>query len=123
MCIRKLVSSLFRRSSIDLHQFRTTAVNGHQTFVVQGDSAAVEKFISRGELEDFCGGYVIHIDKHGAEYLGVSSVRTCSRFRRILRERGAELTVWDMDPNEMSISIVATKRPVIRSFKVSPRRD
>jgi hypothetical protein len=120
MEFRRIVDSLGPKRRIMLDQFRTVYINGHPTMVSQGPLEAIEKLITRSEFESLFGGYVIHVDKRGKKYLGVWSVRLCSRFRRILRERGAEIVVREIDGTGMSISIVHQSGPTGQSFRVSP---
>jgi hypothetical protein len=65
--------------------------SGHP--VCQGRRLFVEQFIPKLEFGELFGGYVLSEDSAGGEFLGVWSRRTCQKFRRILRERGARFTV------------------------------
>ena len=66
---------------------------------VRGARDAVERFIPREEFGALFGGWALWapparpIPELPGEALGVWSRRTCKRFRRILRERGATLEV------------------------------
>lgn len=66
--------------------------------VCQGRRAFIEQFIPIQEFDDLFGGYVLSVDASGVEYLGVRSRRICQRFRRILRERGAQFEVSTKPP-------------------------
>lgn len=66
---------------------------------IRGPRDAIERFIPLGEFGPLFGGYAIWqpaaepIPELPGEALGVWGRRTCSRFRRILRERGATVEV------------------------------
>ena len=61
--------------------------------VCQGRRRFVEQFILQREFSALFGGYVLSEDTSGEEFLGVWSRRTGQKFRRILRERGAQFTI------------------------------
>ena len=121
MEFRRIVDTMVPKRRISLHQFRTVYINGHPTMVSQGPLDAIEKLITRSEFDSLFGGYVIHLGNGGKKYLGVWSVRLCSRFRRILRERGAEIEVREIDGSRFSVSIVHESGPRGQSLRVSPR--
>ena len=58
----------------------------------------VERFIPLQEIGGLFGGYLLCADASEVEYLGVWSHRICQRFRRILRERGAQFEVSTKPP-------------------------
>ena len=61
---------------------------------IQGRAEFIELFISQLEIIRLFGGRIRSRDRNaGQEYLGVWGVRKTSRFRRILRERGAVFIV------------------------------
>ena len=68
-------------------------------FAIKGDRAWVEQYIKLEEFTDLFGGYAtwrppdVPTEMMGGEALGVWGNRNISRFRRILRERGAEFEV------------------------------
>jgi hypothetical protein len=68
---------------------------GKQTSVVtQGRREFVEKFIRQTEFGRLFGGYIVsRASQSEQEYLGVWGARTASRFRRLLRERGASFAI------------------------------
>jgi hypothetical protein len=68
-------------------------------FVIRGPSnvavaerSFVRRFFTLKEMEQEFGGYLHGLSPEHS-YLGVWSTRTCSRFRRLLRERGAEFNI------------------------------
>ena len=61
-----------------------------ETFVCQGRKAFVEQFIRRREVSDVFNGFILSLNTEtNEEFLGVWGKRNCQKFRRILRERGA----------------------------------
>ncbi len=68
-------------------------------FAIKGDRTWVEQYIKAEEFSDLFGGYAtwrppeVPTEMMRGEALGVWGKRNISRFRRILRERGAEFEV------------------------------
>jgi hypothetical protein len=66
---------------------------------IRGSAEAIERFVSRVELERLMGGYALWAAARDStpelpgQAIGVWGRRTCKRFRRLLRERGATLDV------------------------------
>ena len=84
---------------------------GQQTSVVaQGKREFVERFIRRAEFGSLFGGYILSRDSRSEqEYLGVWGARKASRFRSLLRERGASFSIERYDtppfrPKVISVS-------------------
>ncbi len=75
--------------------------------VCQGRAAFVRRFIPQPEFMELFGGFVLSADSSGDEFLGVWSRRMCSRFQRILRERGAEFDVRS-DPPQLRLKVTST---------------
>ena len=77
---------------------------------IRGSRGAIEKFIPRDEFGSLFGGYAMWrmaaepTAEMPDEAIGVWSRRTCSRFRRILRERGATIDVREERGPEQQIS-------------------
>lgn len=78
-------------------------------FVVRGPSTVavaersfVRRFFTLKEMEHEFGGYLHGLSPEHA-YLGVWSTRTCRRFRRLLRERGAEFNIVQDLPHEFRV--------------------
>jgi len=69
-----------------------------QRTTCQGRRLFIERFIPLREFAGLFGGYVRSADSSGDEFLGVWSHRTCQRFRRILRERGAQFELHRATP-------------------------
>lgn len=70
-------------------------------FAIKGDRPWIEQYIKIDEFLDLFGGYAtwrppdVPTEMMHGEALGVWGKRNISRFRRILRERGAEFEVID----------------------------
>ena len=85
---------------------------------VRGARDAVERFIPLTEFEALFGGWALWApparptaDLPG-EALGVWSRRTCSRFRRVLRERGAEVELRrEPGPEQRIAQLVSRPHP------------
>jgi hypothetical protein len=67
--------------------------------VCQARRTFVEMYIPRREFAELFGGYVLSTDSSGEEYLGVWSRKMGQRFRRLLRERGAQFETGKEPPN------------------------
>jgi hypothetical protein len=62
-----------------------------ERIVCQGRKSFVENFLLQKEFQELFGGFILSGNvETGEEFLGVWGKRKCQRFRRILRERGAE---------------------------------
>lgn len=77
--------------------FQEADLSRSPAIVVRGARDAVERFIPLAEFPALFGGYALWspspepTSELPGEALGVWGRRTCSRFRRILRERGATI--------------------------------
>lgn len=99
----KLISSSFRQLLSDagkgkLYAFESSLFGEMRStpVVIKGEIQWVVQFIPAAEFEELFGGYITwHPTEEIAETIGVWGKRNVSRFRRILRERGAEFDVID----------------------------
>ncbi|MBK7393407.1 MAG: hypothetical protein IPI64_08920 [Chloracidobacterium sp.] len=90
-------------SSQQLFQFPRTWISDQRSvpLVIKGDREWIEQYISVDEFAEMFGGYATWrppddpTDMMRGEGLGVWGKRNISRFKRILRERGAEFDVVD----------------------------
>jgi hypothetical protein len=75
-----------------LYEYKTNhGISAVEEFVCQGKREFIEKYIKQAEIYDLIGGVVITGNiNSGDEFIGVRKKRGCQKFRRILRERGAE---------------------------------
>jgi hypothetical protein len=82
---------------------------------IRGARDAVERFIPLAEFEQLFGGYAMwarparRVQEMPGEALGVWSRRTCQRFRRVLRERGATIEVRRETGPEQRLSRLVTQ--------------
>ena len=89
--------------------------------ICQGRRSFIEQYIPRREFSELFGGYVLSEDSSGEEFLGVWSRRTAQKFRRILRERGAQfITSSDVPPLRLTEKAVYFTR---RNQRHDPRND
>jgi hypothetical protein len=94
----KLKSLLHKHT---LHEYRA---NWHtdgrsDRIVTQGDAEFIERYLPQKELAEVFGGFIRSRNpKDGREFLGVWGRRESSRFRRLLRERGARFEVRHTAP-------------------------
>ena len=73
-------------------------VNTH-TWHTIGDARDVEDYITFGQMSSECSPILSWVGLDGGPtYVGVYRKRQCSRFRRLLRERQAEITVLKERP-------------------------
>ena len=76
------------------YRLQRTQRSAQTSVVIQGRAEFIERFIPQRELQQLFGGFIRSRDwDAGHEYLGVWGSREASRFRRILRERGASFTI------------------------------
>lgn len=82
-----------------------------ETHIVDAAQSFVLQFISMEELRDHFGGYIACFDKpnsaEGVRYIGVWGKDKTGKFKRILRERGAEFDVCKIDGETRKISVTA----------------
>lgn len=84
-----------------LFQFQVNWISAARSipYAIKGDRIWIEQYIKADEFIDLFGGYAtwrppdIPTEMMSGEALGVWGNRNISRFRRILRERGAEFEV------------------------------
>ena len=74
-----------------------------------GPEPFVEEFIPRAELAAAFGGWARFVrDATGERWLGVWGARKASRFRRLLRERGAVFAVEEALPADIRPGVGTT---------------
>ena len=86
---------------ITLYQFKThfQGQNKSDVIVIKGHLKAILKYIPRNEFGPLFGGYVMFQKPRKSDpnmpgkAVGVWGRRLTSRFRRILRERGADINL------------------------------
>ena len=75
----------------------------------QGPRSFVQRYIPLSEFARLFGGHVLSENASKRQFLGVWGRRTCQRFRRILRERGAEFTISQEAPS-LRLRVLAVER-------------
>ena len=104
---------------LDVYVFRDThfAPDG-DTLVCVAPSRGMKRFITKGEVSRAFGGCAVYRRPLWTTYVGVWGDRNGSRFRRFLRERGAELTIHKEAPAKSRLLYWTTKdhRPRVRSL-------
>ena len=101
-----------------LYEYRSQLINpsAQTSVVIQGRAEFIERFIPQRELHQLFGGCIRSRDwDAGQEYLGVWGSREASRFRRILRERGASFTVERSEEPPFRPKVLSTTKPTNES--------
>ena len=105
--------------TLDVYVFRDPhfAPDGN-TLVCVAASRGMKRFISKGEVSCAFGGCAVCRRSLWTTFVGVWGDRNGSRFRRFLRERGADLTIHKEAPANARLLYWATKnhRPKVRSL-------
>lgn len=85
--------------TVDVFVFRDGfAGRGADTHVCVADAKQSDPFISKDEIDRTFFGYVLFGQPLGKSYVGVWGARNASRFRRLLRERGADVEIKQSAP-------------------------
>ncbi len=103
------LKKLFQRKHL-IYEYRASwYINGRsEPIVAQGDARYVERFFTRSELCELFGGYVVSVSPYrSGQFLGVWGRRNASRFRRMLRERGAVFDI-SRDAPELRLKVLAS---------------
>jgi hypothetical protein len=71
---------------------------------LDGERAFIERYIRLDEFDALFGGKMRSTDRSGqSEFVGVWGRQAISRFKRVLKQRGAEFVVRHADPNDRVI--------------------
>jgi len=82
---------------------------GPQTVCI-GPRAAVQNAVSRNELTELFGGYILYVDRiTGAEFLGVWGARKTSAFRSLLRGRDLVIEIKRRKPGNLRVKLRVTR--------------
>jgi hypothetical protein len=104
---------------LDVYVFRdpSFAPDGN-TLVCIVPRRAMKRFMSKSEVSRSFGGCAVYRRSLWNTYVGVWGDRNGSRFRRFLRERGAELAIHKEPPAKARLLYWTTKdkRPQVRSL-------
>jgi voltage-gated potassium channel Kch len=79
--------------------------NESEQVVCIGERALVIRTLSEGELAKLFGGWIIYGDPSGLDYLGVWGARKARTFRRILQERGVDVSLSRTRPGAIRMSV------------------
>ncbi len=81
-------------------------------FVCIADEKSIRKIIPLAELQSDFGGFIRfrHRTNTRKSYLGVWSVRKASKYRRLLRERGAIVERVHSFPSNIRVATISTTR-------------
>lgn len=93
-----------------LHEYQDVLFrNGRSPSVIlQGARDFIEHYISEDELCLIFGGYIISCTgRPEQQFLGIWGIRKASRFRRLLRERGALFEVEHHDAPPFTPKIIS----------------
>jgi hypothetical protein len=115
-----------RKSKNVLYTFEAPLLGYQRSIpaVVKGERAWVEQFIPLAEFKSLFGGYVTwHPTDEIAETLGVWGKRNVSRFRRVLRERGAEFDLVHGEGPDQRLWVVITHGYTKRGKKALKRSE
>jgi ASC-1-like (ASCH) protein len=67
---------------------------------LDGERTFIERYIRLDEFDSLFGGKILLVDASGkSEFVGVWGRQATSRFKRVLKERGAEFVIQDADAN------------------------
>jgi hypothetical protein len=104
---------------LDVYVFRdpTFSPDGN-TVVCVAPRRGMKRFMSTREVSRAFGGCAVYRRTLWKTYIGVWGERNGSRFRRFLRERGAELNIHKEAPANTRLLYWTTKdeRPKVRSL-------
>ena len=92
------------------------------TLVCIAERGDMERFISKEETEWAFSGHAVYRRWPWKTYIGVWGRKNASRFRRFLRERGAELTIHRDAPPNLRLAYYTTgnERRRVRTLPVRP---
>ncbi|HEY3847631.1 MAG TPA: hypothetical protein VGL95_11005 [Acetobacteraceae bacterium] len=90
------------------------------TVVCAGAKAGIESYLGGGQVESLFKGFAVYTDR-GAnrDYIGVWGIRNASGLRRLLKERGAALTVHKVPPPNARLRYFKT----LKKFTIVPYRE
>ncbi len=90
--------------------------------VIKGELGWVAQFIPVAEFEELFGGYITwHPTDEIAETIGVWGKRNITRFRRILRDRGAEFDIVDGEGPTQKPWVVTTHGYTKKRQRMAPK--
>lgn len=91
---------------MQVYMFKDENWNGSPPDVCIGPRPDVTALVDLDELKAVYGGYALYvIDDDASEYVGVWGTRKASRFRQLLRARGATLDLVERQPTNMRLKV------------------
>jgi hypothetical protein len=91
-----------------LYKYTLDWGKGSKRHHLDGERKFIERYVRLDEFDSLFGGYMRLIDASSkSEFVGVWGRQPISRFKRVLRERGAEFVIRDAD----------AKNRVVRSYR------
>jgi hypothetical protein len=91
---------------MDLFEFKDSFRRDESERVVCiAERALVTKALSESELAKLFGGWIIYSDRSGLDYLGVWGARKARTLRRILRERGVDVSLTRTRPDSIRMRV------------------
>jgi len=79
--------------------------NQSERIVCIGERALVTRALSESELAKWFGGWIIYSDPSGRDYLGVWGARKARTLRRILRQRGVDVSLTRTRPDAIRMRV------------------
>lgn len=97
---------------VHVYEFAETAfVVGSDPVVCIGPLSMIRLLMSVAEIEEAFGGYASYRRAPWmTRYVGVWGRKNCQRFRRFLRERGAEVVLHRERPERLRLASYKTRR-------------
>ena len=91
---------------MDLFEFKDSfRLDESERVVCIGERALVTRALSESELAKLFGGWIIYSDPRGLDYLGVWGARKVRILRRILRERGVDVSLTRTRPDAIRMRV------------------
>ena len=91
-----------------LYKYTLDWGKGSKRHHLDGERKFIERYVRLDEFDSLFGGNMLLIDASGeSEFVGVWGRQAISRFKRVLRERGAEFVIRDAD----------AKNRVVKSYR------
>jgi hypothetical protein len=95
-----------RERSMHLFEFKDSfRFNESERVVCIGERALVTMTLCESELAKLFGGWIIYSDPSGLDYLGIWGARKARTLRRILRERGVDVSLSRTRPDAIRMRV------------------
>jgi hypothetical protein len=80
-----------------------------ERLVCIAERTLLTKALSESELEKFFGGWIIYSDRSDLDYIGVWGARKVRTLRRLLRERGVDVSLTRTRPDAIRMRLRHTQ--------------